>query len=65
MWDIEYQDYEKDKPLVKEQVEPSFGIIGCQMHELNGWGSLGKRVEVTRPGLLRSFFRWLDGTSTS
>lgn len=39
MWPKSYRDYPKDKPLIKNQVEPGKGIIGCEMHDLNGWGS--------------------------
>ncbi len=39
MWPKSYKDYELDRPLIKYQVEPSHGIIGCEMHELNGWGN--------------------------
>lgn len=39
MWPKSYRDYPVDKPLIKEPVEPGRGIIGCEMHELNGWGT--------------------------
>lgn len=39
MWPKSYKDYREDEPLIKYQVEPSRGIIGCEMHELNGWGN--------------------------
>lgn len=39
MWPKAYRDYETDQPLIKYQVEPSHGIIGCEMHDLNGWGN--------------------------
>lgn len=39
MWFKHYRDYPIDRPLIKEQVEPSHGIVGCEMHDLNGWGS--------------------------
>lgn len=39
MWPKEYRDYKKDEPLVKNRVEPSKGIVGCEMHERNGWGN--------------------------
>lgn len=39
MWPKSYKDYKKDEFLIKYQVEPSHGIKGCEMHELNGWGS--------------------------
>lgn len=38
MWPKSYRDYKKDEPLIKYQVEPGHGIIGCEMHDLNGWG---------------------------
>lgn len=40
MWHKEYRDYEVDKPLIKYRVEPGKGIIGCEMHDLNGWGNV-------------------------
>ncbi len=39
MWPKEYRDYKMDEPLIKNQVQPSKGIIGCEMHDLNGWGN--------------------------
>jgi len=39
MWPKSYRDYRLDESLIKNQVEPSRGIIGCEMHELNGWGT--------------------------
>ncbi len=38
MWFREYRDYKIDAPLKKEQTAPGQGLIGCEMHELNGWG---------------------------
>lgn len=38
MWDRFYRDYPRDQPLVKKTIEPSHGLYGCEMHELNGWG---------------------------
>lgn len=38
MWPKKYRDYKTDQPLNKETVQPGHGIIGCEMHELNGWG---------------------------
>jgi len=39
MWSKKYKDYLTDSPLLKNQVEPGKGIIGCEMHDLNGWGN--------------------------
>lgn len=39
MWPKDYKDYTKDAPLKKEIVESGKGIVGCEMHESNGWGN--------------------------
>jgi hypothetical protein len=39
MWYTEYANCPPDFPLKKEQVAPGKGIIGCEMHEINGWGN--------------------------
>lgn len=38
MWYKEYRDYQNDAPLKKEQLSSGKGIVGCEMHEQNGWG---------------------------
>lgn len=60
MWPKSYRDYKTDRPLIKYPVEPSHGIIGCEMHELNGWGT---ELHIPRKKRRsKSFFRWLLGT---
>ncbi len=39
MWHREFRDYKTDGPNVKQVVEPSRGIYGCEMHEINDWGN--------------------------
>ena len=39
MWPKVYRDYKTDESLIKNQVESGKGIIGCEMHDLNGWGN--------------------------
>jgi hypothetical protein len=39
MWQKAYRDYPEDTPLVKYQVETGRDMIGCEMHEINGWGN--------------------------
>lgn len=39
MWPKDYKDYPKDSSLIKEKVDSGKGIIGCEMHESNGWGN--------------------------
>ena len=48
MWPKNYKDYPLDKKLIKYEVEPGNGIIGCEMHELNGWGSILSSTNVKR-----------------
>jgi hypothetical protein len=64
MWPKAYRDYKTDQPLVKNQVIPGHGIVGCEMHDLNGWGEIHHRpFNKTKRGifatLLVSFLsRW-------
>ena len=56
MWQKSYRDYKRDEPLVKQKVETGKGIIGCEMHDLNGWG---ETMHISRPkarkkGLIRT-----------
>lgn len=50
MWFKEYRDYPIDRPLIKEQVEPNKGIIGCEMHDLNGWGTHLHQIKRKKKG---------------
>lgn len=38
MWPKNYRDYPVDTSLKHSQVKPGQGIVGCEMHEINGWG---------------------------
>lgn len=52
MWYREYKDYPPDTPLIQQKVETGRGIIGCEMHELNGWGeTYHQPVRKKRKGL--------------
>ncbi len=51
MWFKHYRDYPIDRPLIKEEVEPSHGIIGCEMHDLNGWGTYLHQFKPRKKGL--------------
>lgn len=53
MWPKSYRDYKTDEPLIKYQVEPSHGIIGCEMHDLNGWGT---QLHIPRKKRRKGFF---------
>lgn len=62
MWYREYKDYPPDTPLVHEKVEPSRGIIGCEMHELNGWGNTLHIPKKTKKGLIASLITYFFAT---
>lgn len=65
MWHREFQDYEPDKPLIKFQVYPADGIIGCEMHDLNGWGqTIHIPVRRRHGGFLARLKSLLFGTRT-
>lgn len=61
MWPKRYKDYPVDKPMVQQTVEPGKGIMGCEMHEINGWGNEIHHPKKRKPGLitrlLTSLFR--------
>lgn len=61
MWFKAYRDYPIDTDLKKEKVEPSHGIIGCEMHELNGWGIAHHIPQKSRR---KGFFRNFSFSST-
>lgn len=60
MWFKEYRDYPADRPLIKEQVEPGHGIIGCEMHDLNGWGTGLHQVKNRKKGVLKRLIQGFD-----
>lgn len=57
MWWREYKDYPVDSELIKEQVEPGKGIVGCEMHEINGWGLHRHRHPKAQKGILYTLFQ--------
>lgn len=61
MWPKSYRDYLNEAPLIKEKVEPGKGIIGCEMHEMNGWGTTYHRQRVRKRFSLYKFFCRLFG----
>jgi len=68
MWQKSYKDYKVDEPLIKRKVEPSKGIIGCEMHEINGWGNTFQyKPKRHRKGLfsimIDSFFKFFTKES--
>jgi hypothetical protein len=57
MWFKEYRDYPIDSGLKKQQVSPGKGIIGCEMHDLNGWGNSYHEHSVEKKhGVFMTFF---------
>lgn len=64
MWPKAYRDYPKDSALKKERVEPGKGIIGVEMHEINGWGSSYTGEKKRERGLLFSLLSRLLGAGS-
>lgn len=54
MWDNNYRDYKKDKPLKQQQIETGKGWSGCEMHELNGWGTTYHQPKKKKRGWIAS-----------
>ena len=54
MWDYHYKKQPKDKTLNHKQVEPGKGVIGCEMHEINGWGESYHKDNAKTSGILQS-----------
>lgn len=58
MWPKAYKDYPKDTPLKKERVSAGKGIVGCEMHEVMGWGE-EFHVEKKKKSLFRDLLnKW-------
>lgn len=62
MWFKEYRDYKTDQPHIKYSVEPSHGIIGCEMHDLNGWGNTLHNDKKRKKGFFSSLLSTLFET---
>lgn len=62
MWWKEYEDCKYDEPLKKQTLEPGKGIIGCEMHERNGYGTTLHRSQYrAKKGPITKFISWLFG----
>lgn len=60
MWHKEYRDYPPDSPLIKEQRSTGQGLIGCEMHEPNGWGeSFHELPKPKQRGIIARFVELL------
>ncbi|MDP1880953.1 MAG: hypothetical protein Q8K60_08455 [Parachlamydiaceae bacterium] len=57
MWFKKYRDYPPDESLVKEKVEPGKGIIGCEMHDINGWGESLHQYQSRKKGFFKTIFK--------
>lgn len=59
MWHNTHKDYKHDGASIKERVEPSKGIVGCEMHERNGWGNTLHRPKKKKAGWLSTLLNLL------
>lgn len=64
MWPKNYKDYPVDTPLKKEQLKPGKGLVGAEMHDLNGWGTEIHCYLPKPKGRIRRFFDYLWGFKT-
>jgi hypothetical protein len=62
MWPKAYRDYPEDKPLKKETVSTSKGIIGCEMHDVNGWGETYHQPKKKKRGIIYTLLKSLFGS---
>lgn len=63
MWHNTYKDYSHDAELKKAKVHPGKGIIGCEMHEINGWSeSYHQARETHTTGILSAIWASLTGS---
>lgn len=62
MWWKEYADYRYDKPMKRETVETGKGIIGCEMHDVHGYGTTDHKSQYyRRGGVLTGLMTYLFG----
>lgn len=61
MWWREYKDYRPDSHIIKEKVESGKGIIGCEMHDRQGWGTTLHHYRKPHYGSISRFFAALLG----
>ena len=61
MWPKSYKDYPEDQSLKKEKVSPGNGIVGCEMHDINGWGNSDHRPRPRKKGLVYHLLAKLFG----
>ncbi len=59
MWRNNYKDYKPDEPWQHTSVEPGKGITGCEMHEVNGWGTRVHQHKRKQGGLIRTLLNLL------
>jgi hypothetical protein len=54
MWHNTYKDHEEDGPFSRQKVRTGKGIIGCEMHEIQGWGHAFHRPRKKKPGIFET-----------
>lgn len=62
VWWREYKDYQPDTSLKQEKLESGKGLVGCEMHDRQGWG-LTLHHYRSRDGRIARFFASLLGIS--
>jgi hypothetical protein len=62
MWHKEYRDYKTDESLIKNKLSSGKGIVGCEMHEINGWGEHHHIPQKKRKNLFAKLLSYFFGT---
>jgi hypothetical protein len=65
MWYNSYKDCPPDTPVITNKVEAGKGIIGSEMHELNGWGESLHIPKQKTKGTLATLWSFLFGTNVN
>lgn len=63
MWARKYKDYPPDSSLKQQTTESGKGIIGCEMHELFGWGEQHHIPKKKKGGTIRAILMQIFGKS--
>jgi hypothetical protein len=64
MWWKAFRDYPPHQSVKQQQVEAGRGIVGCEMHDLNGWGEEYHHPAPTKKGWFTSVCDYLFGTKS-
>lgn len=62
MWYREYENKKNDESLIQVKVETGKGIVGCEMHDLAGWGQTHHVYKRKKRGIFAGLKAFLFGS---